>query len=424
MKLTGRLDPKVTLKCNYQEKRRREALERQEKERARTLDHARQGRGEELRQSGVGIAVDENEECLSDSSNRAKNHSNGAREHWSSLFMLPEWMIEVPGDLGPDWFVMPRPEGQRCLVTSGKGSTIARLRNGIIFDHFQSDLPGGACDDASSGASSSILDCIYNKVSGKYYVIDMLSWRGYDFCDCTAEFRLCWMHEKLSEVRMDAGRGVSSSEGDASVNLFVALPVYRATPRGIHAAYREFQSATSDFTQDGLHFIHTKSQYTHGQTPLALIWKDHQCSRFPIDTDAEGVPLPTQIVTLRYQGPETRCVSTADDPPVVLGILPDCFVRDLGDKLIKGRLLRFSIGEGGIYYESGFPIGADLRFIGSATRRSLSRPDSFSRIAFQWLMRTRPITFDQLYAAAADDRQSTDRAGGFGTEYTESLGVA
>jgi snurportin-1 len=413
MVLTGRLDPKSTSKCNYQEKRRREALERQEKERARALDTARQGRTKECRLAelaGSPPLPSGNEE--SGGSPDLSSTSHGVRDHWSSLFMRPEWMIEVPGDLGPAWFVMPRPEGQRCLVVSGKGSTIARLRNGVLFDQFQSNLPGGAREDTSGACSSSILDCIYDKVSRKYYVVDMLTWRGFDFCDCTAEFRLYWMHEKISETRLDAGKKAAVKD------VFIALPAYKATPLGITAAYREFQCATTNFIQDGIYFIHSKSQYTHGQTPLAISWKDHECSRFPVDTDAGGTPLPIQMVTLRYEGPETRNVSTSDDPPVVLGVLPDRFVHDLGDKLVKGRLLRFSIGEGGIYYESGCPIGADLRFLGAAIRRG-QRPDSFSRIAFQWLMRTSPITFAQLYAAAGVETTEKNGESGF----LGSLGV-
>lgn len=425
MKLLGRLDPKSSLKCNYQEKRRREALERQEKERARALDSARQGRTEECglaqraqraqcaERAGSPPPPSGNEETGDSSAVSTTLTHLGVRDHWSSLFMRPEWMIEVPSDLGPAWFVMPRPEGQRCLVVSGKGITVARSRNGVLFDQFQSNLPGGAREDTSGASSSSIVDCIYDKVNRKYYVIDMLTWRGFDFCDCTAEFRMCWMHEKLSETRLDDGKKTAVED------VFVALPVYKATPLGITAAYREFQCATNNFTQDGLYFIHSKSQYTHGQTPLALLWKDQHCSRFPIDTDAKGTPLPAQMVTLRYEGPETRNVSTADDPPVVLGLLPDRFVHDLGDKLLKGRLLRFSVGDGGIYYENGCPMGADLHFLGAAIRRG-QRPDSFSRIAFQWLMRTSPITFAQLYAAAGDE--NTEKNGDSG--FLGSLGVA
>lgn len=36
-----------------------------------------------------------------------------------------------------------RPEGDRCLVLSGKGTTIARGQNGFVTAKFASGLPGG-----------------------------------------------------------------------------------------------------------------------------------------------------------------------------------------------------------------------------------------------------------------------------------------
>ena len=39
--------------------------------------------------------------------------------------------------------VFARPEGNRCLVTSGYGITIARDSRGFVVAKFQSFLPGG-----------------------------------------------------------------------------------------------------------------------------------------------------------------------------------------------------------------------------------------------------------------------------------------
>ena len=47
------------------------------------------------------------------------------REHFSRQLMTPEWLIDVPKDLngsssalGEGWYVLPRPEGKRCLVVA------------------------------------------------------------------------------------------------------------------------------------------------------------------------------------------------------------------------------------------------------------------------------------------------------------------
>jgi snurportin-1 len=51
------------------------------------------------------------------------------------------------------------------------------------------------------------------------------------------------------------------------------------------------------------------------------------------------------MVVLEYRMDST--VATSDDPPIVLGKLPDAFVVQMGEKLRVGAPLRFSIrGEG------------------------------------------------------------------------------
>ena len=49
------------------------------------------------------------------------------KEYYSTQFMIPEWMIDIPSDLngkgsttGEGWYVLPRPEGKRCLVITNK----------------------------------------------------------------------------------------------------------------------------------------------------------------------------------------------------------------------------------------------------------------------------------------------------------------
>ncbi|CAI7919332.1 unnamed protein product [Closterium sp. NIES-53] len=93
--------------------------------------------------------------------------SDGAREWYAQQLMLPEWMVDVPPRLASDWFVMPRPDGRRCLVVSANGTTVSRLRNGRILHRFPSHLPNGArAPGIAAGAHVyCILDCIFHEVS-------------------------------------------------------------------------------------------------------------------------------------------------------------------------------------------------------------------------------------------------------------------
>lgn len=49
------------------------------------------------------------------------------RERFCRQLMVPEWVVDVPRDLngrgsalGEGWYVLPRPEGKRCLVVASR----------------------------------------------------------------------------------------------------------------------------------------------------------------------------------------------------------------------------------------------------------------------------------------------------------------
>lgn len=234
-----------------------------------------------------------------------------------------------------------------------------------------------------------------------------MCWRGHDLYDCTTEFRFFWMHSKLSEDITPTTSTHISTTDDTILRHFAALPAYPATSGGLHAAY----SDPVPFVRDGLYFVHRRTHYTLGQTPLALTWKDPTSSRYFIDTDAKGVVLPEQHVVLRYQS--DRGVCTADEPPVTLATMPQAFVEKVGAKLRPGRLLRFAVGSGGVTFVDGAPMGADLRYVGVANQRR-GRADALSKILFQMLARTKPITIEALMAAAGDEEVIGGGGGGEG----------
>ena len=68
-------------------------------------------------------------------------------------------------------YALPRPEGKRCLVVSSRGQTLARLRNGALFERFASPLPAGSPGQAGGEDSFCILDCVYHAPDHTYYVL-------------------------------------------------------------------------------------------------------------------------------------------------------------------------------------------------------------------------------------------------------------
>lgn len=172
-----RKDPRSST-INYQERRRNAALEQQASARARALE-SRRRITETLIHSHEPAETYENGDHRShipgeeaqpsgEDGRSAGGSSHSTRSHWASQLMTPEWLVESPQNLANDWFVLPRPEGQRCLVVSSKGQTVARARNGAVIEVFTSGLPAGGV--GMRGADHCILDCIYHPPNQTYYV--------------------------------------------------------------------------------------------------------------------------------------------------------------------------------------------------------------------------------------------------------------
>jgi len=382
----------------FQQKRRDAALERQRAARKAHTERARQLADRKEEQCGHQVA-----EMDQDSGGPAVMHQAppGEKPHvfWAQQLMHPEWMVDVPGNLSSEWYVTPRPEGKRCIVVAAKGVTTSRTRNGMVLHRFQSALPNGS--RRSSGPSApSVLDCIFHEADSTYYVLDMMAWRGHDMYNCTTEFRMFWLDTKLHE---DEACGLL--EGEETSYRFTPL----ASAMCCSAALGYARSASVPFIRDGLLFRHKDGHYTPGlsPSPLSLLWKDPSTSRYFIDTDPQGNILPHQAVVLEYRMDHT--VATSDDPPIVLGKLPESFVSQMGKKLKVGMPLRFSIRDGGIQFVDGQPVGADLHFEGASNPRR-GRVDSSSKILFQYQARREPLTCDILVAATSQEENMATSA--------------
>ncbi|XP_059657393.1 uncharacterized protein LOC132303955 [Cornus florida] len=306
-----------------------------------------------------------------------------ARRWFARQLMLPEWMIDIPDRLNHDWYVFARPSGKRCFVVSSNGTTISRLRNGSLLHHFPSALPGGARikDVSRSAQSYCILDCIFHELDQTYYVIDMICWAGYSLHECTAEFRFFWLNSKLAET------GACDPPSLYHKFKFSPITVYNCDQAGLHTAYSE----AVPYVKDGLLFYNKHAHYQTGNTPLALVWKDENCSQYVIDTDSKG-QIPThQQVVLELQ--DDGKVTTSDDPPVVFGCLDGDFLQKSG--LHSGNLLRFVFSDGGLSFVDGKLEKAEMHYLGKSNR-ARAFADSYSKVMFQYTARHSPLRIDDL----------------------------
>lgn len=118
--------------------------------------------------------------------------------------------------------VMPRPEGQRCLVIASRQHTVSRTRSGSILHSFPSPLPGGSRATHGNAEVFSILDTVFSEPDKTYFVIDIMAWNGYVLYDCNADFRTFWVQSKLVEIA-----GAPRCQGSYN---FAPAPVFACNP--------------------------------------------------------------------------------------------------------------------------------------------------------------------------------------------------
>uniref|UniRef100_A0A0V0ICB9 Snurportin-1 n=1 Tax=Solanum chacoense TaxID=4108 RepID=A0A0V0ICB9_SOLCH len=322
-----------------------------------------------------------------------------ARLWFAKQLMLPEWMIDVPDKLNTDWYVFARPAGKRCFVVSSNGTTISRLRNGVLLHRFPSALPNGARTNNSKAAQSyCILDCIFHESDETYYVIDGVCWAGISLYECTAEFRFFWLNSKLAET------GACDVPSTYHKYKFSALPVYNCDKEGLQTAY----AGQVPYVKDGLLFYNKHAQYQTGNTPLSLVWKDEHCSQYVIDTDNKGQVQSQQQVVLELL--DDGRLATSDDPPVIFGCLLGEFMQKT--ELHCGDLIKFAIGEGGLVVVDSKLEKADLKYLGKSNR-ARAFADSYSKVLFQHAARYSPLRIEHLFASISsyvEDGNSTQDA--------------
>ena len=188
----------------------------------------------------------------------------------AAALMSPEWLVDVPVDLGNRWYVAPRPAGKRCLLCSGGGKTSAHGRSGW-FRTLPSALPGGARAGGSSLARSE-LDCIWCEPLQTFFALDILCWKGHRLEDNPAEFRLYWLQAKLAET----SAAVASSTNPCRV---LPLPWYECSAAALRLSYGwEAETGGARAAKDGLLLLHREALYEAGPSPLQLAWSDAGCS--------------------------------------------------------------------------------------------------------------------------------------------------
>lgn len=174
--------------------------------------------------------------------------------------MLSEWLVDVPEDLQENWYMIVCPVGRRCLVIASRGTTSSYARAGNLINNFPSLLPGGCKKTYRIVRDYSILDCIYHEGSRKFYVLDLLCWRGHPVYDSDTEFRSYWTATKFREEAK-----TTTEYSRINPLTFQSLTYHDCSKENVEKILSERQP----YEVDGLLFIHKRSHYVIGPSPLA-----------------------------------------------------------------------------------------------------------------------------------------------------------
>ena len=236
------------------EKQRRDALSRQHNARRDFADHARRvvvhaskeeelesktkrGRGEEYMDDDEGEEGKEEKKRMKRTTTKTGDGGNDddveVKKTERGELQLPEYMTDVPTDLGENWLCQPKPRGKRCAVIAARGRTSAFDTQGkrITLEnkkkYFQSTIPGGSYQTRGNSETFCILDCVYgggerrrvgdaavagdddameedggnandDNGGGYFVVLDVMAWNGAETYGCDVEFRSFWLQSKFA----------------------------------------------------------------------------------------------------------------------------------------------------------------------------------------------------------------------------------
>jgi snurportin-1 len=148
-----------------------------------------------------------------------------------------------------------------------------------VLATFQSALPGGSRRQRGGGVRQGgrpsenycILDCVLDRTSNTFYVLDLMCWRGYLYYDCDLEFRRFWAQSKFAEE-------CSAHIRHAEHNPYplVVLPHQRSDPAGLRAAL----TAHVPYQRQCLLLYHSQTYYhLGGSCPLMCTLSLHDAEQ-------------------------------------------------------------------------------------------------------------------------------------------------
>eukprot|EP00945_MAST-04E_sp_MAST-4E-sp1_P005062 g5062.t1 len=340
-------------------------MQRQRKQRAALLHKARAlVCGSTRKHNGQEGAMEVDAEAQPLPGKRRGGSGARRRRRYADELVEPEWLMTAPHDLflnsgedapvdtlaggstsgraaqgggsledddEPGWYVLPRPEGKRCLMVAHNGRTVTQDKNGIRVHQFQSILPNGSQMTRTGGGSDaySIFDCVFNQDLCTYIITDLLCWKGQSLYGCTASLRFHWARVRLEEtgISVSSEASLRASGGMAGMMAMgatdedmgeeygiVLAPSFLSTKESVYRCLTD----SFGYQADGVLFVARGGYYEPGElpSPLMLVWKNENVSRY-FRRAARAANIPAALGTL--------CNDGAGSPAVLsLGVTLKC----------------------------------------------------------------------------------------------------
>ena len=139
------------------------------------------------------MEIDNETSMLSNNQKQAFNKKSNVKKVKKIELQIPEIMMSNDINLlnKEDYWFYARPDGERCLISSGFCKTIARSSQGHTLKKFESLLPAGSLAshlvETNYDQIRCKLECIYNKPLDIFFIVDCLMWDGISYIN----FPLC-----------------------------------------------------------------------------------------------------------------------------------------------------------------------------------------------------------------------------------------
>ncbi|GAU98534.1 hypothetical protein RvY_09667 [Ramazzottius varieornatus] len=223
---------------------------------------------------------------------------------------LSEWLYEIPSDFDDNWLMIPCPLGKRCQLVTNRGRTSVHSKTGLAMMSGTSSLPGGNTTKRQS-TSFTVVDCILDPATNKFFVLDVLFWNGTSLLDSTFEFRMFWIRSRLRELD-----SLTLTVDHQTYDL-VELATFSCTLEILEPYFSSEEAA--DPCIDGFLFYHKNGSYVTGTTPLVCWLKPfmvQEVLRIPVRADVLSTK-PSDYVNLQtfVKGLEAKKPPRSDKTP-------------------------------------------------------------------------------------------------------------